>query len=65
LREWAEGKKYAEPSTDSNTLSGWYGSKTMDEKLEEMDQGPEFGLFKRLRRGRSEKKAAKAEAGKA
>lgn len=60
LRAWIEEKKYIQPNEDSNTLSGWYGTKTMDDYIESSEKPLELSLFKRWRERKAERKEEKS-----
>lgn len=62
LEEWAEEKKYIQPSDESHTLSGWYGTKTMDDYIEGQDKPPELGLRKKWRARKEERARRKSAA---
>lgn len=62
LEEWAEEKKYIQPSDESHTLSGWYGTKTMDDYIEGQDKAPELGLRKKWRARKEERARRKSAA---
>lgn len=58
LREWVEEKKYIQPSSGSNTLQGWYGTRTMQDYLGDAEKPPVVG-FRQKWKARKEEKLAK------
>ncbi|KAF1353083.1 hypothetical protein BDV97DRAFT_107372 [Delphinella strobiligena] len=62
LEAWAEEKKYIQPSDESHTLSGWYGTKTMDDYIEGQDKPPELGLRKKWKARKEERARRKSTA---
>ena len=41
MKEWAEEKKYIQPSEEAQMLSGFYGTKTMNDYTGKEDKRPE------------------------
>lgn len=59
LRAWVEEKKYIQPSEESTMLQGWYGTKTMDDYIQQSGPAPEMSSFKKWRERKAEKKEEK------
>ncbi|KAL1306358.1 hypothetical protein AAFC00_005071 [Neodothiora populina] len=57
LRAWAEEKKYVQPDNTSQTLIGWFGTRTLEEHSPTAGQSQKSSLLKRWRM----KKEAKRE----
>lgn len=59
LRAWVEEKKYIQPTEETTMLQGWYGTKTMDDYIQQSGPAPEMSSFRRWRERKAEKKEEK------
>jgi hypothetical protein len=55
LTEWAEQKKYVQPSEEAQTLSGFFGYKTIEDYTEGVNQRGEARAVRKASQGQNER----------